>query len=178
MSLLELLPDRLRRAPEIAAMETALGAQTDALRAALADAGVQLVLDTATWGLDLWEAALGLKTEAGKSGDDRRAQIRARLRGAGTVTAERVKNVAESYVNGEVEVTEQAAQYRIVIRFTSIRGIPGDMETLRRMLREIVPAHLEIGYQYTYTTWGEASAVSWSALRGGTWGALRTRQLI
>jgi hypothetical protein len=177
MSLLELLPDRLRRAPEIAAMETALGAQTDALRAALADAGVQLVLDTATWGLDLWEKALGLKTEAGKDLDFRRSRVRSKLRGQGTTTAAMLQNVAESFSNGAVEIIEHPAESRFEVKFVGTIGIPPNMDDLTAAIEDIKPAHLAYTYIIIYRTWDMVAAMTWAQAGAYTWDQLKEGDL-
>jgi hypothetical protein len=66
----------------------------------------QCFVDTATWGLDLWEGFLGIEVDHNKSYESRRENIKAKLRGIGTLTKELIESVANSYSNGAVEVRE------------------------------------------------------------------------
>ena len=74
----------------------------------------QFFIDTATWGLDLWEKELEIQTDRSKPFERRREIIKAKLRGAGTTTVEMIKNVAEAFSGGEVIVIE-ALQKRLKI---------------------------------------------------------------
>lgn len=177
MSLTELLPERLRLVPEIYAMESALGAQVDRAGAALEDAKAQLVLGTATWGLDLWEAALGLKTQAGKDADFRRSRIRSKLRGQGTTTAAMLKNVAESFSNGAVEIIEHPAESRFEVKFVGTIGIPPNMDDLTAAIEDIKPAHLAYTYIIIYRTWDMVAAMTWAQAGAYTWDQLKEGDL-
>lgn len=106
-------------------------------------------------GLTLYEELLEIKRDLRFSFDERREVIVAKLRGAGTTTKKLVQKVSEAYSNGEVEVIEESKGYLIKIKFVGTRGIPSNLEGLKRTLREIIPAHLEIKYLFTYLTWSE-----------------------
>lgn len=106
-------------------------------------------------GLTLFENLLSIKRDLTLSFRERREVILAKLRGTGTTTKQMIKNVAESYSNGEVEVIEVNNRYIIKIKFIGTRGVPSNLEGLQRALREIIPAHLDIEYIFTYMTWTE-----------------------
>ncbi|MCL6615562.1 MAG: YmfQ family protein, partial [Anoxybacillus ayderensis] len=72
------------------------------------------------------------------------------LRGIGTVTVALIKNVAESWYNGEVEVTEQPSLYTVKIKFVSKLGVPSNLADIQNALREIIPAHLAINFEFSY----------------------------
>lgn len=163
------LPDYLRGSQVFASMINAEGQELDQLYTNIEDVLKQFYVETATeWGLDLWEQMLGLTSYAGKPLDQRRSRIISKLRGMGTVTVSLVKNVAESYVYGTVEVTEHPELYSFTIKFVDPRGIPSNLDDLQAAIEEIKPAHLAVEYQFTYTTWGELN--TW----GTTWGELNT----
>lgn len=170
-------PSFWRLSPETVAIWEALGSETDALRADLRDLLDQCNVQTATWGLDLWEKQLGLPTEAGKDLSYRRSRIISKLRGTGTVTVAMVQNVAESYVNGEVEVAEYPARYHFDIKFVGIRGIPPNMDDLTAALEEIRPAHLTYAYVYTYNTYGDLAGHTYGQLAAYTHQELREEAL-
>lgn len=110
---------------------------------------------TATDMLSKWEDFVGLVVDPSKPIDQRRSAVLARFRGTGAVTIPMIKAVAESFENGSVEVTEDNPNYTITIAFADSRGVPPNIPDLHYALREIVPAHIEIMYEFTYTTYDE-----------------------
>ncbi|WP_051287526.1 putative phage tail protein [Paenibacillus taiwanensis] len=114
----------------------------------------QFYVDTATYGLDLWERFCGIPASTAKPINQRRAVIKSKLRGIGTVTAGVIKNVAESYSNGEVSIRELAHEYKLIVTFIGKMGIPPNLADLQASLRALIPAHLDIEYEFTYLTWG------------------------
>ena len=173
MSLTEMLPERLRLVPEIAAMEAALGEQVEAAGAALAEARAQLALDTAPWGLALWEKALGLSTEAGKDPEYRRSRCRSKLRGQGTTTIAMLQNVAESFSNGAVEIIEYPAESRFEVKFVGTIGVPPNMDDLTAAIEDIKPAHLAYKYIIRYRTWDMVGKMTWDEAGAYTWDQLK-----
>lgn len=155
---------------------SALGGETDALRASLSDLLAQCNVETATWGLVLWERQLGIDTDVEKPYDYRRSRILSKLRGTGTVTVAMIKNMAESFSNGEVDVIEDAANYHFDVKFVGTMGIPPNMDDLTAAIEEIRPAHLTYAYIYVYRTWqmvgdktwAQASAYTWQEMKEGT----------
>ncbi|MEF2967474.1 putative phage tail protein [Paenibacillus sp. M1] len=125
----------------------------------------QFFIEYATWGLAKWEAICGITVDPAKPEEQRRSVIKSKLRGAGTVTLEVIKNVADSFENGEIKVEENFADYQVVITFIGKRGRPPNEPDMRNVLREIIPAHLELVFKYTYLTWEELDAANL------TWGA-------
>lgn len=120
------------------------------------NAGIDLLLqamfvNTAPdWALDLWEQELGLVSFASKPMDQRRSRIISKIRGMGTVTVALVKSVAESYINGEVEVTNHPETYSFTIKFVGVLGAPPNIQDLFDAVAEIKPAHLTVEYEYKY----------------------------
>lgn len=151
------------------AIAEAQGSEVNSLYTTLDEILKQFFVETATeWGLDLWEQMLNLTSYAGKPLDQRRSRIISKLRGMGTVTVNLIKNVAESYVYGTVEVTENPAEYSFTVKFVDPRGIPPNLDDVKAAIEEIKPAHLSVEYQFTYTVWGELNTF------GKTWGDLNT----
>jgi hypothetical protein len=177
--MMQYLPPYYQESRVMRAIAEAQGTEVASLWATLDDILKQFYVETATeWGLDLWEKMLGLTNYAGKPIDQRRSRIISKLRGYGTVTVNLIKNVAESYVYGTVEVTENPAVYSFTIKFVDPRGIPPNLDDLKAAIEEIKPAHLAVEYQFTYTVWGELNtwAKTWGDLNalGLTWDALMT----
>ena len=125
-------------------------AEFEALNAAIADVLEQFDVDTATWGLVYWERICGISTDESKPVEQRRSVVKSKLRGIGTVTVALIKNVAESWYNGEVEVTELPSLYTVKIKFVSKLGVPSNLTDIQNALREILPAHLAINFEFSY----------------------------
>lgn len=159
---------------------SAEGAEFDGVCTSLEDALKQFYVATATeTGLTLWEQFADLTSYVGKPLAERRSRIISKLRGIGTVNAALIKNVAESFANGIVSVTESPETYSFVVKFVDTRGIPSNLTDVKDAIEDIKPAHLAVTYEFTYTTWGEVEAVTWGAVEtGGTWGELKTRMVI
>lgn len=176
-SLIARYPDFYAESPQFVALQNAM--EPDVLAAWQARDGLvdQLCVDTATWGLQYWEQALGIPVEVEKSTTYRRSRIRSKLRGAGTTTVALIQNVAESYSNGDVEVTEHPAEYGLDIKFVGTIGIPPNMDDLTAALREIMPAHLHWDYIIIYNTWDAVKAHTWAELTTHTWADVKESDL-
>lgn len=154
------------------------GTEFDNLRQAMNEVLDQFFVNTATWGLDLWEQELGIRSSAGKPADQRRAVIKSNIRGIGTVTINLVKNVAESYDGGTVEVIDQPALYQFTVKFVDTRGIPPNLDDLKVAIEAIKPAHLAVKYEFRYLIWDELDAknLTWDQLdnKNVTWNEFET----
>lgn len=128
----------------------AKGAELDELYRALNETLDQFFVRTATWGLDRWEAELGIPTEPNKPLEQRRALVESKLRGAGQFSGRLVKNVAEAYDGGTVDVTFQPAEWSFTIKFVDTIGIPPNLDDLKAVIEEIKPAHLAVEYEFSY----------------------------
>ena len=153
MELIKLLPDYYEKNVTMQTLQGLLSGVTDNLEQGLSDTISECFASTASNLLSRYEKLLGLEVDISKPDDFRQERIRAKISGVGTTTKEMVKNVASSYSNGEVEVIEDTAHYRFVIRFVGMLGIPGNMADLKLTIEEIKPAHLMVEYEYIYNTW-------------------------
>jgi hypothetical protein len=71
-------------------------------------------------------------------------------------------------------VEEVPGEYRFIIRFIGILGIPPNMAGLIQIIEEIKPAHLAYEFAYMYTFWDSLNTISWNTAGTGTWNDLRT----
>ena len=110
----------------------------------------QLFISTATYGLDRYETILGLTTDTKLDRTERISRIVAKMLGQGTVNSKLIKNVADSFTNGEVDIIEYPKESRFEVVFTSVIGIPTKIEDLTAAINEIKPAHLLFSYIYRY----------------------------
>jgi len=126
------------------------GVELDELYKALDETLDQFFVRTATWGLDRWEQELGLTTELAKPIEQRRALVESKLRGAGQFSGRLVKNVAEAYDGGTVDVSFQPAEWSFTIKFVDTIGVPPNLDDLKMVIEEIKPAHLKVEYEFSY----------------------------
>ncbi|MCI1958197.1 MAG: YmfQ family protein [Clostridia bacterium] len=157
-NLIEFLPERYRNITEIHDFEAALQIITDMAANARDELLLQLNVQTATWGLDLWEKQYGLDTDVNKDYKFRRTRLMSRMRGTGTTTVEMIKNVAESFINGNVKITEHNSEYYFDVEMVDKIGIPPNFDDLKAALEEIKPAHIAICWIIKYVTHKQLSA--------------------
>ncbi len=107
----------------------------------------QLNIDTATWGLAIYEKELGLKTNLNKPLEERRSVIKSKWRGTGKVDRLLIKTVVDAYTNGGVDVGFDG---KVIVTFNNVKGIPSNLGDVKKAIGEISPAHLAIIYKFAY----------------------------
>lgn len=115
----------------------------------------KLHIDTADYTLDRWEKEYGIEVNSSKDIDFRKSVIKSKMRGTGTVTIKLIKEVAESYVNGGVDIVEHNDEFYFIVKFIGVKGIPPNLEDLKEEIENIKPAHLGVLYTFIYLTWDQ-----------------------
>lgn len=117
------------------------------------------------------EQDVGLETDLSADLNTRRGRIMSKLRGTGTVTKTMMKNVAASFVNGDIEIIEYPSEYCFAVKFTSRTGIPYNIADIQAMVEEIKPAHLAVEYIFTYRLWEDVieTLQNWTTVKAYTW---------
>lgn len=131
------------------------GTQFDELTDALNQILLQFFAETATWALPQWESDLGLSPAPNLPDDQRRSRIISKSIGYGTATIQLVTRIANAYQNGTVDPVQDNAGYTVYIYFVDVRGIPPNLSDLQTILREVIPAHLDIQYVFRYTVYSD-----------------------
>jgi hypothetical protein len=168
-------PPFLAEIRELKAIYETEGYAAGLLEHELSDLLDQCFLSTATRGLTRWEEVYGLATNMALSYEQRREMLMAKLRGQGTTTVRMIKETAEAFSGGEIEVIEDPSGYHFTVRFIGIKGIPKNMNAFINMLEDIKPAHLSYSFEYRYTTWNELmNGRTWNNIKGFTWSGVRT----
>ena len=109
----------------------------------------QFYVDSATFGLDKWENMLGIS----KNNFDiqtRRENIKAKMRSRGTSSIKVIKNICESYSNGEVDIVVDHENFHFEVHFVGSIGIPQAFAELDKTIEEIKPCHLAHSYKFRY----------------------------
>ena len=174
--LLEYLPSFYHNSDIVKAFMESNSVEVDTLKAYIEDLIKNLYVKTATWGLDLFEEELGLATDKSISYEERRERILAKKRGNGTTTKAMIKNTAEAFSGGEVEVIENFNDYSFIVKFVGVKGIPKNLTLFKNMIEEIKPAHLNYELAFTYTVWSMVMATdnTWNDFSSKTWVELMT----
>ena len=126
------------------------------------------------------EKDVGLAPDAGADIDTRRGRVLSKLRGTGTVTKSMMKNVAASFVNGDIEIIEYPSEYCFAVKFTSRTGIPYNISDIQAMIEEIKPAHLAVEYIFTYKLWQDIMGIlnNWKTVNTYTWELLLSFEIL
>ncbi len=173
IDLMQYLPDYYQDVKEMKELQEIMGYEVGKVDYSVQDILNQCFIKTATSGLDRWEKVFGINTDWSKSYERRREILLAKLRGSGTTTKEMIKNVAVAFSGGDVAVQEYPEEYRFVVQFIGVKGIPQNMAGLINAIEEIKPAHLSYSFKYTYTTWNALDDLTWDDVKHKTWGELR-----
>lgn len=144
------VPDFISEIEEIKSVYTVEGEELGLLEKEIKDILNQFRVDTATWGLTIWEKIYGIETDLSLSYEERREIVKAKIRGRGTTTIVMIKNTAEAFSGGEVEIIEHNTDSYFVVKFVGTKGVPSNMSAFCNMLNEIKPAHLNYEFEYTY----------------------------
>lgn len=155
MNLIKLLPNYYNGNLTMEELQGILSIYTNNLANNFDETIDQCFVNTATSLLSRYEKIYGIQVDVSKTNEFRRERIRAKIRGTGTVTKKMIIDAAASYSNGEVEVIEDSANYRFIIKFVGTKGIPGNMADLKLTIEEIKPAHLAFAFEFTWLTWNE-----------------------
>ena len=151
----------------------AQGKALDGVEAAMEEVQREMLICTAEGrGLEAVEALLARKPVAA-SLERRRAALAALLRIGGdsfTLTAinDNLKGCGLNAVASETETPGV-----VEVRFPDVPGIPDGFESMRAILEDILPCHLDIRYVYWYITWAlmEERFATWGDIEklGPTW---------
>lgn len=175
MHLIEVLPDYYDDNETMQELQKILSQQSNALEEELSNVIDQVFWIDATGEglLSRHERIFNIVPDNIQSDKYRRERISAKVSGVGTTTKAMIKDVSSRYSNGEVEITEDNANSRFVIRFVGTLGIPGNIEGLKKTIEEIKPAHLGVAYVYVYNTWKDVGKLTWGQAAEYTWKEIR-----
>lgn len=148
-----------------------------AAKAALNDVMDQLFVETATWGLDLWEQQIGIETDQSLSQEIRRAAIKKKLVSNGQTTADMVRQLAEVITGYEARVivnTDYSFSLDFLGEKTKLADI--DVAEVRSIVEQIKPAHLR--FIIAEITWQdlESLGLTWQYFADSqiTWAGLES----
>ncbi|MCZ0853464.1 DUF2313 domain-containing protein, partial [Brevibacillus laterosporus] len=111
------------------------------LRDGIRDLTDQFFVDTATWGLARWESVVDVPTDLTKPIEQRRAVIKSKLRGTGTVTLAVLESIADAFFP-DATAEEEPRKYTVIIVIGGDN--PPNLYDAYVALREMAPAHVDV----------------------------------
>lgn len=127
------------------------------------------IADSTEETISRWEKFMELKAVSNYSLQDRIERVIYTLQAKGIFTPSFLKEQAKLFTNGEIEVIENFNDYHFIISFTSVIGIPPNMDNFKEMVDLNKPAHLTYEVRIRYRTWGELLPYTWGELSPFTW---------
>lgn len=151
--LMQHMPKYYRDIFEIEELQNVIDLQLDDLDIMSNEVLKQFFIYMATWSLPIWERIFGLTVGDTTSNlKERRENVISKLRSYGTTTKDMIVRVAKAFTNGEIEVIEDNPNYSFTIKFTSIVGIPDNLDNFKKVVSTIKPAHLNFNVEFRYNT--------------------------
>ncbi|MGL5655349.1 MAG: putative phage tail protein [Fusobacteriaceae bacterium] len=122
-----------------------------------------------------WEEWLKLPKSINFSLKDRSDRVIYSINSRGFFTKKFLKDQARIFTNGEIQVNEKFEKYHFEIEFTSIIGLPPNMEVFSNMIDVNKPAKLTYSFKYRYRTHKEVRVYHHSFLNGLTHAEIRAK---
>lgn len=127
------------------------------------------IIDSTEETISRWEKFMELKPVDNYSLQDRIERVIYTIQAKGIFTPSFLKEQAKLFTNGEIKVIENFNDYHFIISFTSVIGIPPNMDNFKEMVDLNKPAHLTYEVRIRYRTWGELLPYTWGELSPFTW---------
>lgn len=127
------------------------------------------IIDSTEETISRWEKFMKLKPMENYTLQDRIERVIYTIQAKGIFTPSFLKEQAKIFTNGEIDITENFNEYHFIISFTSVIGIPPNMDNFKEMVDLNKPAHLTYEIRIRYRTWGELSPYKWEELKPFTW---------
>ena len=99
-----------------------------------------------------YERFMELDYKNGWSLQDRKDRIIYTLLSKNIFTPHVLKEQAKIFTNGEIEVIENYNDYSFIIKFTSVVGIPQNLDNFKNFIYINKPAHLNFSIEFRYNT--------------------------
>lgn len=121
--------------------------------------------------LEKYEDECGITQKAEKE-EDRRAAVEAKWKTSGKCDIDFLRLLADSWQYGKtsIDYTNDA----IVVTFAD-KGVPTDLEGLKKALEEARPAHIPIEYIFNFNTWAELKKFTWAEIKTETWESVKEK---
>lgn len=125
-----------------------------------------------------WEKWLGLPEVVNWTIEDRRERIIYTINSSKSCTEQFLKDQANIFTNGEISIDQQFALYNFIIQFTSIIGVPPNLDNFKQMVNVNKPAHLTFDIKFRYRTHKELKVYTHAELSKYTHKEIREKAIL
>ena len=112
-----------------------------------------------------YEKFMELDYKNGWSLQDRKDRIIYTLLSKNIFTPHVLKEQAKIFTNGEIEVIENYNDYSFIIKFTSVVGIPSNLDSFKNFIHINKPAHLNFSIEFRYNTHNQVAYLLHNSLK-------------
>ena len=150
VDVLRYLPKFLSKDSTFKATQDSLSEEHEKQRLLIIDICRQLFVESATWGLDDWERVYGLENKH-LSIDQRRNLLLVKMRGAQTITEEKLQEIVNLVYppkNAVVKENTGANTFKVIIDTIDA------LDEIRRVVEIYKPAHLSYLLSHAFTSKG------------------------
>ena len=112
-----------------------------------------------------YERFMNLEFKKGWSLQDRKDRIIYTLLSKNIFTPQVLKEQAKIFTNGEIDVIENYNDYSFIIKFTSIVGIPKNLDNFKNFIYINKPAHLNYSVEFRYNTHNQVAYLLHNSLK-------------
>lgn len=112
-----------------------------------------------------YERFMELDYKSGWSLQDRKDRIIYTLLSKNIFTPHVLKEQAKIFTNGEIEIIENYNDYSFIIKFTSVVGIPQNLDNFKNFIYINKPAHLNFSIEFRYNTHNQVAYLLHSSLK-------------
>ncbi len=150
VDILRYLPKFLSKDGTFKATQDSLSEEHEKQRLLIIDICKQLFVESATWGLDDWERVYGLENKH-LSIDQRRNLLLVKMRGAQTITEEKLQEIVNLVYppkNAVVKENTGANTFKVIIDTIDA------LDEIRRVVEIYKPAHLSYLLSHAFTSKG------------------------
>ena len=112
-----------------------------------------------------YERFMELDYKNGWSLQDRKDRIIYTLLSKNIFTPHVLKEQAKIFTNGEIEVIENYNDYSFIIKFTSVVGIPSNLDNFKNFIHINKPAHLNFSIEFRYNTHNQVAYLLHNSLK-------------
>ena len=112
-----------------------------------------------------YERFMELDYKNGWSLQDRKDRIIYTLLSKNIFTPHVLKEQAKIFTNGEIEVIENYNDYSFIIKFTSVVGIPQNLDNFKNFIYINKPAHLNFSIEFRYNIHNQVAYLLHNSLK-------------
>ena len=112
-----------------------------------------------------YERFMELDYKNGWSLQDRKDRIIYTLLSKNIFTPQVLKEQAKIFTNGEIEVIENYNDYSFIIKFTSVVGIPSNLDNFKNFIHINKPAHLNFSIEFRYNIHNQVAYLLYNSLK-------------